>query len=295
MEEKVRQMRMKWAAGDVVRDAGVIDPEDVVRCTDLPYGEHPDNLLDVYYPEGTTGNLPTIISIHGGGWFYGSKELYSHYCLRLAKRGFTVVNFDYRLAPEHQYPAPLEDTFRVITWMQQNADACHIDLNNVFVVGDSAGGQIAFQVLTMLTNPKYAAMFSFPVPEGFSVRACGLNCGCYFFPPFGRFLSPEKANILFKLYFPDDYLPIVPQLKAHKYVTRDFPPAFVMSSGNDYLKIMAKPLHLLLKFRGVQSVCKVFGTKKDKELGHVFHLNCKLPQADLCNDIQCQFFRDHMA
>lgn len=277
-----------------MRDAGVIDPEDVVRCTDLPYGKQEDNLLDVYYPAGTTAKLPTILSIHGGGWFYGSKELYSHYCLRLAKRGFTVVNFDYRLAPEHRYPAPVEDTFQVMQWMQAHGEAYHMDLNNVFVVGDSAGGQIAFQALTILTNPKYAALCGLTPPENFSVRACGLNCGAYFIPPFNRFLTPEKASILFKFYFPEDYLPIVPQLRTHKYITKRFPPAFVMTSGNDYLKIMASPLYLLLRAKGVPARLKIFGTKKDKELGHVFHLNCKLPQADVCNDMQCQFFRDHM-
>ena len=293
MDEALRQLREKWAAGDAVRDAGVVDPENITRHNDLRYGEYPENLLDVYYPQGTGKKLPTIVSIHGGGWFYGSKALYSHYCLRLAARGFTVVNFDYRLAPEYKYPAPLEDTALVLRWMQANADSYPIDLDNVFMVGDSAGGQIAFQFLTMLTNPEYAAMFSIPMPEGFRVRGCGLNCGAYFIPPFNRFLTPGKANILFQYYFPEDYLPIVPQLKTHKYITRDFPPAFVMSAANDYLRIMARPLYGMLRFRGVESVLRIFGTRKDKEMGHVFHLNCHLPQADLCNDLQCEFFRNH--
>ena len=118
MNEAIRNMREKWKEVDDRRDAGVIDPENMTRFTDMPYGAYPENLLDVYCPDGTQGVLPTIISIHGGGWFYGSKKLYSHYCLRLAKRGFTVVNFDYRLAPEHKYPAPLEDTCKVLFWMQ---------------------------------------------------------------------------------------------------------------------------------------------------------------------------------
>lgn len=294
MTETARQMRIKWAAGDMVRDAGLTYPEDVVRCTDLQYGSFPENTLDVYYPEGTSAPLPTIVSVHGGGWFYGSKELYSHYCTRLARRGFTVVNFDYRLAPEHQYPAPLEDTFNLMRWMQDHAEEYCIDLNNVFLVGDSAGGQIGFQVLTMLTNPKYAALCQIPVPEDFKVRACALNCGAYFIPPFNRFLTPEKASIMFKFYFPEDYAPIVPQLKTHKYITRDFPPAFIMTAAHDYLKIMAKPLHLLMKMKGAKSQYHFFGTKEDMEMKHVFHLNCRLPEADRCNDMQCEFFRSHM-
>ena len=294
MDEVIRQMRAKWAQGDEERDAGVVDPADVTRYTDIPYGPEPENLLDVYCPEGTEGQLPTIVSIHGGGWFYGSKKLYSHYCLRMAKRGFTVVNFDYRLAPEHKYPAPLEDCCRVLEWIRDRGEKYHIDRNNLFLVGDSAGGQLAFQLLTMLTNPRSAALFSFPAPEGISFRACGMNCGCYFMP-LSRFLPPKKMGAIFEAYFPEDYMPCVPSLKAEKYVKKNFPPAFVMTSRNDYLRFMGPPLHALLRFKGVESVLRIYGRKDQKEIGHVFHLNCRSELADLCNDEQCAFFRDHMA
>ena len=291
--EEILKMREKWAAGDLERDAGVVDPADVIRFEDLRYGEHPENLLDVYCPEGTEGLLPTIISIHGGGWFYGSKKLYSHYCLRLARRGFAVVNFDYRLAPEHKYPAPLEDTCRVLSWVAENGEKYHIDRKNLFLVGDSAGGQLAFQLLTMMTNAKYKALFPFAPPEDLKINACGMNCGCYFMP-LSRLLPPKRMGAIFEAYFPADYLPWVPSLKAEKYITKDFPPAFVMSAANDYLKFMAPMLHARLKLKGVESRLKIYGKKEEKDMGHVFHLNCHLPQADVCNDEQCAFFRTHM-
>ena len=293
MEETIRQMRLKWTAGDEERDAGVIDPADVTRYEDLRYGECPENLLDVYCPEGTEGLIPTIISIHGGGWFYGSKKLYSHYCLRLAKRGFAVVNFDYRLAPENKYPAPLEDCCHVLRWIQENGENYHIDRDNLYLVGDSAGGQLAFQLLTMMTNEKYNALFTFSPPAGLRINACGMNCGCYFMP-LSKLLPPKKMGAIFEAYFPEAYLPWVPSLKAEKYVTKAFPPAFVMSAANDYLKFMAPMLHALLKFKGVESRLHIYGKKDQKEMGHVFHLNCHLPQADQCNDDQCAFFRAHM-
>ena len=293
MEETIQKMRLQWAEGDARRDAGLTAPEGLVRHLDLRYSQYPENVLDVYYPAGTEKPLPTIISIHGGGWFYGSKALYSHYCMHLALRGFTVVNYDYRLAPEHQYPAPLEDACNVLRWMQEHAEAYRIDLHNVFTVGDSVGGQIEYQLLTMLTNREYAALFPFPVPENFRIAACGMNCGCYFVP-LSRLIKPKSMGILFQAYFPEDYLPIVPQLRAGKYITGDFPPAFVMSARYDYLKFMAAPLHRLLKRRGAESRLKIYGQKGEKEIGHVFHLNCKLPLAHQCNDEQCAFFRAHM-
>ena len=293
MEETIRQMRAKWREGDDARDAGVVDPENLIRYTDLRYGDYEENLLDVYCPEGTDKPLPTIISIHGGGWFYGSKQLYSHYCLRMANRGFTVVNFDYRLAPEYKYPAPLEDCCNVLRWVKENGEKYHIDRNNLFLVGDSAGGQLAFQLLTMLTNERYNALFPFSPPEGIRFNACGMNCGCYFMP-LSKFVTPQKMGKIFEAYFPEDYMACVPSLKAEKYVTRQFPPAFVMTSRNDYLKMMGPPLHWLLRWKRVESVLKIYGKKEEKEIGHVFHLNCHFPLADQCNDEEAAFFRAHM-
>ena len=294
MDETIKKMRQNWQDGDDKRDAGVVDPENVIRFTDIPYGPFAENLLDVYCPEGTQGVIPTIISIHGGGWCYGSKEQYSHYCLRLAARGFAVVNFSYRLAPEYQYPAPLEDCCHMLRWVVTHGAQHHIDTNNLFLVGDSAGGQLAFQLLTMLTNEKYKALFPFSPPAGISFRACGLNGGCYFMPV-SKLIPPKKAGKIFEAYFPEDYLPLVPSLKADKYVKKTFPPAFITTSPNDYLRMMAPPMHILLRLKGVKSVLRVYGEKARKDIGHVFHLNCHLDEAKQCNDEQCAFFRKYIA
>ena len=89
-------------------------------------------------------------------------------------------------------------------------------------------------------------------------------------------------------------MPLLKQLKPEKYVTKDFPPAIVMSAANDFLKFMAKPMYRLLRRKGVQTQLHIYGTKAEKEIGHVFHLNCKLPLAAKCNDDQCAFFRAHI-
>lgn len=291
MENDVNELRTNMAKGDAIRDAGLVTPENIQRYDDLQYGPDPKwNLLDVYCLKGTDSPQPTIVNIHGGGWIYGDKELYSHYCMRLAQRGFTVVNFTYRLAPEVRYPAPLEDTRDVMIWMQKNADQYFIDLNNVFLLGDSAGGQICHQVLTMLTNPKYAAMFSFKLPENFRVNACALNCGCYFIPA-SRLIPPKKMGGMLGSYLPEKHVPIIPQLKVAKYATKAFPPAFVMTAQNDYLKFMAAPLYRKLKRKGVETELHIYGTKEQKDIGHVFHVNCKLDLAAKCNDDECAFFR----
>ena len=294
MAETVQQMRERMKAGDAIRDEGLTTPDNIQRYDDIPYGEDPVwNLLDVYCLKGPASAQPTIINIHGGGWIYGDKELYSHYCMRLAQRGFTVVNFTYRLAPENKYPAALEDVCNVFHWVRNNAKDYFIDLNNVFVVGDSAGGQLSHQILTILTNPKYAAMFDFRLPEDFKVNACALNCGCYFMPA-SRLLSPKIMGGMLEAYYPANHISVIPQLKVAKYATKDFPPAFVMTAENDFLKFMAAPLYRKFKRKGVETELHIYGTKEQKEISHVFHVNCKLDLAAKCNDDECAFFRRHM-
>ncbi len=293
MKQTIDQMRAQWAQSDAIRDQGLTPPAGITICRDIPYRKDPEMLLDVYYPEGTQEPLPAIISIHGGSWCYGDKELYAHYCMRLALRGFAVVNFNYRLAPEHPYPAALRDCAAVLHWIAESGASWYIDPGKLFVVGDSAGGQLALQLLTMLSNPRYAALFPFSCPEGMQVLACGLNCGCYWLP-FTRFFPPRAMGQVFDAYFPRDYVPLLPQLKPEKYITKDFPPAFVMSAQNDFLRFMAPRLHKQLCRAGAVSHLKIYGSKAQKDIGHVFHLDCRSPLADLCNDEQCAFFRQYL-
>jgi len=116
-------LRYTYGKGDRKRDKGLTTPEDVVRYDDIAYGEDKKwQILDVYRPKGAEVKLPVIMSVHGGAWVYGTKEVYQFYCMSLAQKGFALVNFNYRLAPEHRYPAQLEDINLVVKWMIENKD-----------------------------------------------------------------------------------------------------------------------------------------------------------------------------
>ena len=128
-------VRTIFKRGDDKRDAGCTTPEDVRRFDDIVYGLNPRwNRLDVYRPKDAEGLLPVIVSVHGGGWVYGDKERYQYYCMSLAQQGFAVVNFTYRLAPEYKFPAPVEDTNQVFTWLLTHADTYGFDIGNIFAL-----------------------------------------------------------------------------------------------------------------------------------------------------------------
>jgi len=265
-------------------------PDDIVRMVNIPYGKHGKwNLLDVYYPEGTDKPLPTIVNIHGGGYVYGTKKLYQHYCMNLAQRGFTVVNFNYRLVPKIAFPMPVIETNEVLKWICSNADEHYIDLNNVFFVGDSAGAQIASQYCAIVTNPEYASLFELSVPA-FRLRAVALNCGMY-----EKFHEIDTAlpGILHD-YFGKDPLQHGDKINVLKYINSDFPPAFVMSSASDFLLPCTQPMFEHLQKKGIECVCEIYGTKEQKKIAHVFHLDILSGTARKCNDAQCDFFRKYL-
>ena len=112
---------------DFLRDRKIPLPAGVTQHRDLSYGPHGRwNRLDVYHPENAEGPLPTIVSIHGGGYVYGTKEIYRRYGMDMAARGFAFVNFNYRLAPRWKFPTPLEDTNAVLEWVCRNAGMYHL-------------------------------------------------------------------------------------------------------------------------------------------------------------------------
>ena len=180
MSEIALRVREMFTKGDHERDAGNTTPADVERFDDIVYGtDEKWQVLDVYRPKGMKGKLPVIISFHGGGWVYGDKDVYQWYTMNLAERGFAVINFTYRLAPEFQFPAPLEDCNLVVKWMLAHKDEYGFDTENVFAVGDSAGAHGLALYCDFLTNKDYAAKFAFTAPAGFHFNAVALNCGVY--------------------------------------------------------------------------------------------------------------------
>jgi acetyl esterase len=120
--------------------------EEIQRVDDrhVP-AEHGDIPIRVYTPEASVGaQHGVLLWFHGGGWVIGDIETADATCRALANRsGAVVVSVDYRLAPEHQAPAALEDCLAVLTWTVENAELLGVDASRVAVGGDSAGANLA--------------------------------------------------------------------------------------------------------------------------------------------------------
>lgn len=282
--------RYNASKNDRMRDESIPLPQGITECRNISYGSHgKDNLLDVYFPKGTDASLPTIVSIHGGGYVYGSKEVYRRYGMDMARRGFAFVNFNYRLAPRWKFPTPLMDTNAVMEWISKNAQRYHLDPKRVFLVGDSAGAQLASQYAAIQTTPEYARLFQMK-PANIRILALGLNCGVYDLAAQAGLPRKDLAlDYLGKALPPDD-----PRLFVLDVIGRNYPPAYITTSCHDFLRANAEPMYRFLQSKGIDTAWKCYGSEADGAVGHVFHINIILPDAVRCNDDTAAFFRRYL-
>jgi pectinesterase len=124
--------------------------------------------LDAFIPPGK-GPFPAVIFVHGGGWSAGDKTggndpLFAP----LAERGVAWFTINYRLAPKHHYPAPVEDVHTAILWVKARAQEFNVDPKRLALVGESAGGQLVAQAAALANDDKQvAAVAAFYAPVDF--------------------------------------------------------------------------------------------------------------------------------
>jgi acetyl esterase/lipase len=127
----------------------------VTTKTDIAYGPLPDEALDLCLPIRAAlaepAPLPGIILIHGGGWIGGDKHTYSSLCSSLASWGFIVAAINYRLAPEHIWPAQLIDAQLAVRWLRSQADLIRLDSRKLCAYGISAGAHLSIFLGTLDT------------------------------------------------------------------------------------------------------------------------------------------------
>ncbi|PKJ52829.1 alpha/beta hydrolase [Bacillus sp. SN10] len=120
--------------------------------------------LKIYRPKSNNEALPALLWIHGGGYILGSINDNEDLCVKFAKEvGCVVVSVDYRLAPEHPYPAPIEDCYAALKWIADSAETLNVDSNRIGVAGVSAGGGLT-AALTLLARDRQYPSICFQMP-----------------------------------------------------------------------------------------------------------------------------------
>lgn len=201
------------------------------RTIDGPGG---DLTLRFYTPRGVTGIAPALVFVHGGGWVYGDLETHDALCRLLAEEAqVRVVAVEYRLAPEHPFPAAIEDVRAAWDWVVENAGAVGIDRNRIAVGGDSAGGNLAIVLSQALVRdggrvPDFQFLI-YPATD-FSMRRASRDLfGEGFFLTEGFM---ERCEDLYLIGADDRADPLASPLLGD---VAGQPPAYVLTAGFDPL------------------------------------------------------------
>lgn len=289
--EGTGQTQSREAARNIVGFADSGDASDV-DSESYTSNSYMDLCVPVSYMTDKNRKYPVIVSVHGGGWFYGDKELYSYYCCHLAESGYVVVNFNYRLSPQNKYPAAIEDVAYLVKYIQENSEVIGVDMDRFYMVGDSAGAQLTANYCIIASNSSYREKLDFFTYAVLPKKVC-LNCGAYD-------LAKRNDNIS-AWYLRKDTDPVAGAdsftvsdeqyrlfMEQLSYINSDFPEAYLMYSVNDDLASHTKELDEILNKAGVEHVTKAYG-QNDPDSGHVFHMNLRNPEGIRCNDDECRF------
>lgn len=278
---------------NIVRFADSGDVADV-DSPSYTSNSYMDLCVPVSYMTDENRKYPVIVSVHGGGWFYGDKELYSHYCCHLAESGYVVVNFNYRLSPQNKYPAAIEDVAYLIQYIHENAQILGIDMDNFYMVGDSAGAQLTANYCIIAADKDYREKLDFFTYDFLPKKVC-LNCGAYKMAERNDNISAwylrndeaDRAGAGELAVTEEQYKLFMDQLE---YINTDFPEAYLMYSVNDDLASHTKALDGVLSRVGVPHITKAYG-QNNPDSGHVFHINLKNPEGIQCNEDECAFMK----
>lgn len=296
MKNEVKQLRLIWKKiGQLDRHyyKTALKPTGATVSRSIAYIEdqNPMHELEVALPKNKCEKLPVIINIHGGAWIYGEKDsYYKYYAMELAQFNYAVVSVNYRLAFEAPFPSMIEDIFDVFKWLE-NQSEFNLDLNNVYLVGDSAGAHLAALCAQIHQSEDLQALYHVLKPS-FDIRGLGLSSGVYDFDELikGNNELPLKNTLLEVLFNREDYSnnPLYQFSSISHNLRKDFIPSYIVSSLADPLTHESQRFVEELKEKGCSFKSRFF--EKSLELPHVFNLKTIYPQSDLVNSEMIAFF-----
>jgi acetyl esterase len=225
------------AAYRQARKAMSPDPIDVADWRDLeaPSARGPIPLRFYRGRGAPQTNTPCLIFIHGGGYVIGDLDTHDHVCRKLANESAgAVISIDYRLAPEHGFPIPVEDCAAAARWIHSQASALGIDAGRLAIGGDSAGGNLSAVMCLMSRNgdgPRYVFQ---------ALLYPGTNLNIDYAPDKGVGANPDLplTNTLTN-WFHNQYVPNRADRadwRASAFHAKDhsgLPPAFVLTAHYD--------------------------------------------------------------
>ena len=261
--------------GMVAATAAGEEPEPVAKVEDRsipgPGGQIP---VRIYTPQGS-GPFPILVYFHGGGWVIGNVDTHDPTCRTLTNAaGCVVVSVDYRLAPEHKFPAAVDDCYAATQWVAANAAAINGDSGRIAIGGDSAGGNLTAVVAIEARDgggpPLVFQLLVYPVTDySFSTPSYRDNAD-------GYLLTKDSM-----VWFWDHYLRTEADGQDHRASPlrasdlTGLPPALVITAEYDPLRDEGEAYAARLQESGVSVTC----TRYDGMIHGFYGLTAVVDQA----------------
>jgi len=223
-------------------------PPDVLKVENTSTGPGYGHVPVRIYRTSTEARAPVIVFYHGGGHVFGSLETHDTAARFLARTtGCTLVSVDYRMGPEHPFPAAVEDAYDAALWVADHADALRIDPARLAVCGDSAGGNLAAVVALMARdNAAFsisAQVLIYPVID--------YRGGTPTYARYGKgygVLEADTVSWFMERYLPDPELRGDWRATPHNAASHtDLPPALILTAECDVLREEGRDYAALLK------------------------------------------------
>ena len=217
------------------------EPQPVAKVEDrlVPGSEGGVEIpVRIYWPasaDDSESPKAGLVFLHGGGWVLGNLDGYDHLCHALANAGdCVVVSVDYRLAPEHRFPAAAEDCYDATVWTAQHAAELGVDPQRIVVGGDSAGGNLA-AVVSLMDRDRATSLVAYQVLI-YPITDSNLETPSYLKNGEGHFLTTERMAWFWDLYLSDQSEASNPYASPLQAESLDgLPPAYVMTAEFDPL------------------------------------------------------------
>ncbi|QQZ61227.1 alpha/beta hydrolase [Paenibacillus sonchi] len=225
--------------GKIVKSNGILYVNDIKYAD-----EYPNSYVDISYPNtDTTIKRPTIVFFHGGGYFGGDKAMGDPMAVnddanmlfnKLVENGYNLVNVNYALVPDYKFPVPVIQMNQAINFLVDNSEKYNLDMENVVVMGSSAGAILASQYGAIISNKDYADSFNIhPLLTTKEVKALVIDDAP---------IKTDELNFATRVII-GNYLGIgtnefksskvADQYNAILHVTGDYPPSFINAANGD--------------------------------------------------------------
>ncbi|NCA67715.1 MAG: alpha/beta hydrolase [Clostridia bacterium] len=269
---------------------------NTAMLSDVNYNSaYSSGYMDIISPKDNTDILPLLVYFHGGYYVGGDKSGKEPYCRIIANDGYVVANVNYVLAPDEIYPAQAIQANEAISFLVDNADTYNIDINKIFIGGDSAGAHLSGYMGAFYTNAELQQASGIDTNiSAAQIKGVILLCGFYNMMTVRETRFPLLADAMWMLTGEKKFEQYerVAELNTIANITDNYPNTYLLCGDKDPFYAQNWEMKAELESKGV-NVTSYLPQSTDKNLGHEFQERYNLPEATVAMNMLLEFLAQY--